>query len=87
MKSIYVGNMPYNKSENDVRDLFSEYGTVHSVKVISDMYTGQSKGFGFVEMDPEEAQAAIDNLNGVDFGGRNIKVNEARERNSSRPRY
>ncbi len=87
MKSIYVGNMPYNKSENDVRDLFAEYGTVHSVKLISDMYTGQSKGFGFVEMEPEEGEAAIQSLNGVDFGGRNIKVNEARERNSNRSRY
>ncbi len=87
MKSIYVGNMPYNKSENDVRDLFTEYGTVHSVKVISDMYTGQSKGFAFVEMDQEDAQTAIQGLNGVDVGGRDIKVNEAKERNSSRPRY
>ncbi len=87
MKSIYVGNLPYNKSENDVRDLFAQYGTVHSTKLISDMYTGQSKGFGFVEMELSEAQAAIQELNGSNFGGRDIRVNEAKERKQSRPRY
>jgi RNA recognition motif-containing protein len=87
MKSIYVGNLPYNKSENDIRDLFATYGNVESVKIISDMYTGQSKGFGFVEMDENDANNAIQGLNGSNFGGRDIKVNEAKERRQSRPRY
>lgn len=80
MKKIYVGNLPYDKSESDVRELFEEFGSVESVALISDRDTGRPKGFGFVEMDDEKAQAAINSLDGKDFGGRNIRVNEARER-------
>ncbi|MDR1050526.1 MAG: RNA-binding protein [Deltaproteobacteria bacterium] len=80
MKTIYVGNLPFSSTQNDISDLFSRYGTVHSVNLISDRETGRPRGFGFVEMDPEQAQAAIDALNGSDLGGRSLRVNEARGR-------
>lgn len=79
-KSIYVGNLPFSASENDVRELFAAHGTVHSVKLISDRDTGRPRGFGFVEMDQAEAEAAIKALNGVDNGGRPMRVNLAEER-------
>lgn len=79
-KKIYVGNLPYNASEQDIQSLFQTYGTVHSVKLITDRETGRKKGFGFVEMDGETADTAIEALNNQDFGGRSIKVSEARER-------
>ena len=80
--NIYVGNLSYGLSEDDVLEIFSEFGTVSSVKLISDRVTGRPKGFGFVEMDNDaEAQAAIDNLNGKNVDGRDMKVNEARPRN------
>jgi RNA recognition motif-containing protein len=82
-KSIYVGNLPYNITENEVRELFAPHGEVLSVKLISDRETGRSRGFGFVEMDDEAAGAAIAALNETEFGGRTLRVNEARER---RPR-
>ena len=82
-KSIYVGNLPYNVTENEVRELFAPHGEVLSVKLISDRETGRSRGFGFVEMDDEAAGAAIAALNETEFGGRTLRVNEARER---RPR-
>ena len=80
--NIYVGNLPYSVDENDIRELFEEYGTVTSVKLISDRETGRLKGFGFVDMEDAAANNAIDELNGADFNGRNIKVNRARERGS-----
>lgn len=83
-KTIYVGNLPFNTTEADVRTLFEEYGTVHEVKMITDRGTGRFRGFGFVEMDDEEADAAISKLDGVDFGGRTLRVNEARERPAGR---
>ena len=80
-KKLYVGNLPYNVSSSDLQHMFSEHGTVESAEVISDRTTGQSKGFGFVEMaSDEEAQAAITALNGQAQGGRALTVNEARPR-------
>jgi RNA recognition motif-containing protein len=81
--NIYVGNLPYNVVEEDLREIFEEYGEVASVKIISDKLTGRSKGFGFVEMDDEqEAKKAIDELNNAEISGRNIKVNESRPKSN-----
>ncbi len=78
--NIYVGNLHYGIREGDLEQIFGEYGNVNSVKVITDKYSGRSKGFGFVEMlNDDEAQKAIDELNETDIKGRNIKVNQARE--------
>lgn len=77
-KKIYVGNMNYNTSDTTLNELFSNYGEVLSVKVIEDQFTGRSKGFGFIEMESEEAAiAAINELNGKEIEGRPLKVNEA----------
>ncbi len=78
MKTIYVGNINYQATEEDLNNLFSQYGEVNSVKIIKDRETGRSKGFGFVEM--ENADTAIENLNNQEFQGRNLRVNEARPR-------
>ena len=78
-RKLYVGNLPYSASEQLLQSTFSEYGTVESVKLISDRDTGQSKGFGFVEMSTDaEANAAIAGLNGTDLEGRPMTVNEAK---------
>jgi len=78
-KKLYVGGLPYATTDAELKDAFSQAGSVVSAVVIMDKMTGRSKGFGFVEMSSdEEAQKAIDTLNGKDFGGRNITVNEAR---------
>lgn len=79
-KSIYVGNLPFSASQDDVRQLFAQYGNVHSVKLISDRETGRPRGFGFVEMDQQDAESAIKALDGKDFGGRNLRVNLAQEK-------
>jgi len=79
-KKIYVGNLPFRTTETEVRELFAQYGTVHDVRLITDRETGRPRGFGFVEMDESEADAAIQALDGTDLGGRNLRVNEARER-------
>lgn len=82
--NIYVGNLHYGLTEDELKELFEEYGEVMSVKIITDKYSGRSKGYGFVEMsDDKEAQKAIDNLNEADVKGRNIRVNQARERNDN----
>jgi RNA recognition motif-containing protein len=79
--NIYVGNLTYGATENDLRDLFGEFGTVTKVNVITDKMTGKSKGFAFVEMENDaDGQNAIDELNGADMQGRNLKVNLARPR-------
>ena len=79
--NIYVGNISYNTSEDDLRDLFSRYGEVTAVRMITDRDTGRSKGFGFVEMtDDDQAKEAISALDSKDFMGRDVKVNEARPR-------
>ncbi|MFW6063054.1 MAG: RNA recognition motif domain-containing protein [Chloroflexota bacterium] len=80
VKRIYVGNLPYDVTEDDVRDLFAEYGDVQSVAMINDRDTGRFRGFSFVEMDDAEADDAIRALDGMEVGGRPIKVNEARPR-------
>ena len=78
-RKLYVGNLPYSATESAVAEKFAESGTVESCKLISDRDTGRSKGFGFVEMATDaEARAAIENLNGADYDGRPMKVNEAR---------
>jgi len=85
MKQIYVGNLPYRSGEEEVRDLFSQYGEVNSVKLITDRETGRPRGFGFVEMEDEGALKAIEALDGKEFEGRTLRVNEARPR-ENRPR-
>lgn len=77
--NIYVGNLNYKVQENNLKELFEEYGTVDSVKLIQDKLSGRSKGFGFIEMpDDSEAQSAIDSLNSSEFMGRKMVVNQAR---------
>jgi hypothetical protein len=82
---IYVGNLPFSAREDDVRQLFAQYGEVVSVVLPTDRETGRPRGFGFVEMSSDDAPKAIDALNGKDFGGRMLNVNQARER-EERPR-
>lgn len=79
-KRIYVGNLPFSASDSEVRSLFEEFGPVQAVDLVSDRETGRPRGFGFVEMDDEAADAAIAALNGRDMGGRALKINEARPR-------
>lgn len=86
-KSIYVGNLPWAATEEQVQDLFAEYGKVLSVKLVSDRETGRARGFGFVEMEDGEAQAAIEALGNYSFGGRTLRVNEAKPRAPRPPRY
>lgn len=80
MKSIYVGNLPFSASEEEVRTLFAEFGAVNSVKLISDRDTGRPRGFGFVEMDDEPATQAIEQLDGKALGGRPLRINQAQPR-------
>ena len=79
-KKLYVGNLPFSTTEDDVRDYFAPYGEVISVALITDRETGRLRGFGFVEMNDEGAVAAIEALDGQSFQGRNLKINEAQER-------
>ena len=82
--NIYVGNLPYSATENSLKELFEGYGQVTTAKIVTDKFTGSSRGFGFIEMpDASEAQKAIDELNGKDFGGRKIVVNESRPRENT----
>ena len=89
--NIYVGNLHYSVTTDDLKEAFSEFGEIENVNIIMDKFTGESKGFGFIEMpDNSEADKAIKALNGKGLKGRNIKVNQAkpkRERSSRRPRY
>lgn len=85
--NIYVGNMPYAMTEDELRAAFEAYGKVDAVRVVSDRDTGRPKGFGFVEMgSDDEAKAAIEALNGSEQGGRKLVVNEARPREDRGPR-
>jgi RNA recognition motif-containing protein len=89
--NIYVGNLSYNVTEDELKKLFSEFGEVTTVNIITDKFSGQSKGFGFVEMtNDSEAEEAIKALDGSELKGRNIKVNQAKprgERPQRRPNY
>lgn len=87
--NIYVGNLPYRMTEDELRDLFTPFGDVSSAKIIKDKMTDRSKGFGFVEMSDKAAgEKAIRELNGKDFSGRPLRVNEAQPReNAPRPRF
>ncbi len=86
-KNIYVGNLPFTSTESDVHELFSQYGSVDTVRLVTDRDTGRPRGFGFVEMEEEGASKAIEELDGKDFGGRNLRVNEARPREERAPRW
>ncbi|MDE0461469.1 MAG: RNA-binding protein [Caldilineaceae bacterium SB0668_bin_21] len=79
-KRIYVGNLPYSATEEEVRDLFSQHGEIISVAMITDRETGRFRGFCFVEMEDDAAEAAIEALNDQEMGGRTLRVNEARPR-------
>jgi len=80
MAKIYVGNLPFSASEADVRQLFSQHGTVESVSLPTDRETGRPRGFGFVEMSQADAARAIQSLNGHEMGGRQLRVNEAQDK-------
>ncbi len=85
--NIYVGNLPYSIAEEELGNIFAQYGQVDSVNIIKDQFSGRSKGFGFVEMPTDnEADAAIMDLDGREINGRNIKVNKAKPRNNG-PRF
>ena len=87
MTNIYVGNLSYSATEDSVRSLFEQYGAVERVSIVTDRDTGQPRGFGFVEMTShEEAQRAIEAVNGQDLGGRALSVNEARPKSERGPR-
>ena len=80
MTKIYVGNLPFTASEQDLRALFSQHGTVESVALPTDRETGRPRGFGFVEMNQADAARAIQTLNGQDMGGRSLRINEAQDK-------
>jgi len=85
MMNIYIGNLPYGISEDELRDLFAAHGEVSSANIIMDRDSGRSKGFGFVEMpDKAQGEAAINAINQTDVQGRSVRVNEARPRNDNR---
>ncbi len=83
---LYVGGLSYNTTEDQLRAYFAQAGTVTSAQVITDRDTGRSRGFGFVEMDDEEARRAIEELDGSDIGGRKLTVNQAQPRQDRGPR-
>ena len=83
MTKLYVGNLPFTATEDSVRALFAPHGTVEKVSLITDRDTGRPRGFGFVEMSSADASRAMQALNGKDFDGRALKVNEAQERERS----
>jgi RNA recognition motif-containing protein len=80
VKKLYVGNLPFSATEDEVRNQFGQHGTVHSVALITDRETGRPRGFGFVEMDDSAAQAAMSALDGSEMDGRALRVNEAHDR-------
>lgn len=81
--NIYVGNIPYTTTEEDLRNIFAEHGGVVSVKIITHKYTGRSKGFGFVEMESDDAATkAVDALDGFEVNGRNLRVDKAHDRDN-----
>ncbi len=80
MKKLYLGNLPFTATEDQVRDLLSPFGAVHSIALPTDRDTGRPRGFGFAEMDDDAAQKAIESLDGSQFGGRSLRINEAKPR-------
>ena len=86
MTKLYVGNLPFSATEDQVRALFATHGTVDKVSLVNDRETGRPRGFGFVEMPNADATRAMQALDGKDFGGRPLKVNEAQERDRGAPR-
>lgn len=80
VRTLYVGNLPYRANETSVRELFSEHGSVHSVRLMKDKHTGKRRGFGFVEMAADDLDKAISALNDTEFQQRTLKVREAKER-------
>ena len=85
-KSIYVGNLPFTADDGEVRDFFAAHGNVLNVSLPTDRETGRPRGFAFVEMEDADAEKAISALDGADFGGRSLRVNEARSRDDRPPR-
>ncbi|MFO7608213.1 MAG: RNA-binding protein [Candidatus Krumholzibacteriia bacterium] len=80
MKKLYVGNLPFTATEDEIAQLFGQHGNVHSVALINDRETGRPRGFGFVEVDDDALQAMISSLDGTEMGGRTLRVNEAQDR-------
>jgi RNA recognition motif-containing protein len=80
LKKIYVGNLPFSATEDQVKELFGEHGTVHTVALINDRETGRPRGFGFIEVDDDALAAMIQNLDGKEMDGRALRVNEAQDR-------
>jgi RNA recognition motif-containing protein len=90
MTKLYVGNLPFTATEDDLRALFAPHGAVEKISLINDRDTGRPRGFGFVEMSSADASRAMQSLNGKDFGGRSLKINEAQDRaagGGGRPRF
>ena len=85
MTRIYCGNLPFSTNDDELRGMFDEYGSVNDASIVSDRETGRSRGFGFVDMDADGAARAIEALDGLDYKGRNLKVNEARPREERPP--
>lgn len=83
-KTVYVGNLPWSTTEEDLTNVFSQYGNVESARIATDRETGRSRGFGFVEMGDDDAGKAISALNGTEMEGRTLTVNEAQERPARR---
>jgi RNA recognition motif-containing protein len=81
---LYVGNLPFSATEDTVRSAFAAHGAVESIALVIDRTTGQPRGFGFIEMSSSDASKAMQALNGADFGGRPLKVNEAQDRGARR---
>ena len=80
MKKMYVGNLPFSATEDEITQLFGELGTVHSVALINDRETGRPRGFGFIEVDDNDLSTMIQNLDGKEMGGRALRVNEAQDK-------
>jgi len=80
LKKIYVGNLPFSASEDEIKEVFGQHGTVHSVALIMDRETGRPRGFGFIEVDDNDLATMIQNLDGKEMGGRALRVNEAQDK-------
>jgi len=80
LKKIYVGNLPFSATEDEIKELFGQHGAVHSVALINDRETGRPRGFGFIEVDDDALSAMIQNLDGKEMDGRALRVNEAQDK-------